>query len=229
MSSISIIIPVLNEEKNIARILQYLQYHQYGFVKEIIVVDGGSTDDTLQTAAINGAQVICSEKGRAKQMNAGAKAASGNILYFLHADSYPPRYYDKYIIDNINGIAGSGCFKMKFNSNHWLLKVSGWFTRFNSSWCRGGDQSLFIYKDLFYKAGAFNENYIIYEDNEILYRIRKVTGFTVIQDKPIITSARRYIENGVIRLQYIFLTIHIMHRLGYSHDKMLERYKKKVR
>jgi hypothetical protein len=84
--------------------------------------------------------LIQSEKGRAIQMNVGAKAATGNILYFLHCDSLP-RHFDR-IIDTVQNGNQAGCFRMKFDYRHPVLMISQWFTRFNHISCRGGDQSL---------------------------------------------------------------------------------------
>ena len=105
---ISVIIPVFNEAKNINGLLHYLKSHSAGFIREIFVVDAGSTDETLALLQKeNNIEVLTSEKGRAKQMNAGAKVAKGKPLYFLHADSYPPFHFDKYIIDTINKKQGA--------------------------------------------------------------------------------------------------------------------------
>ncbi|MEM7380208.1 MAG: glycosyltransferase, partial [Bacteroidota bacterium] len=86
---ISIIIPVLNEEAHIGSLLRHLKAQPLHFVKEIIVVDGGSSDKTVAVAIKHGASVLHSNKGRARQMNFGAKHASGDVLYFLHADTFP--------------------------------------------------------------------------------------------------------------------------------------------
>ena len=104
---ISIIIPVLNEAANIEKLLKHLSENSSGKNEiEIIVVDGGSSDDTFEIVnTMSGRaqsrplclQIINSERGRAKQMNKGAQVASGDILYFLHADSFPPKNFDKYI------------------------------------------------------------------------------------------------------------------------------------
>jgi rSAM/selenodomain-associated transferase 2 len=221
--TLSIIIPVLNEKENLKVLLPYLKNNSGGDV-EIVVVDGGSTDASLAVSQIEGINLVHSKKGRAIQMNAGAKAASGAILYFLHADTFPPKGFDKLIIDTVKSGNQAGCFRMRFDSNHWWLKLAGWFTRFHLKMCRGGDQSLFITKKLFDEIGGYNENYIIYEDNVLIAELYKRNTFTVLQ-KAVTTSARRYEEKGVWRLQYHFWRIHLMKRLGHSPDRLYEYYK----
>ena len=81
------------------------------------------------------------------------------MLYFLHADSVPPKNFDQYILDAIHKGSKAGCFKMKFDSSHWWLKLAGWFTQFNWKSCRGGDQSLFVDKKAFENLGGFNEGF----------------------------------------------------------------------
>ena len=86
-------------------------------------------------------------------MNAGASVAKGEILYFLHADSFPPEGYDQYIIDEVAKGNDAGCFRMRFDSNHWWLRLASWLTQFSWRACRGGDQSQFITKKLFEELG----------------------------------------------------------------------------
>ena len=165
---ISIIIPVLNEAETIKRLITYLITNASEKKNiEIIVVDGGSTDGTRQLvqaidAGDNGMlKLISSEKGRAKQMNKGAKASSGSVLYFLHADSFPPQNYDAFILSEIKKGNPAGCFRMQFDSNHWWLRLAGWLTKFNWRACRGGDQSQFITRQLFNEIGVYADTYNI--------------------------------------------------------------------
>ena len=163
MNKISIIIPILNEVETIEILLNHLLLNSSKEnISEIIIVDGGSTDgsQSIIPKFLN-VTLLHSEKGRAKQMNFGAKLATGNILYFLHADSFPPTDFDQAIINEIKKGNQAGCFKMQFNSNHWWLKIASWLTQFNWRACRGGDQSQFITKKLFQEIGGFNESYII--------------------------------------------------------------------
>lgn len=230
MNKISIIIPIINEVDAIARLLLHIENTISRTIDyEIIVVDGGSSDGSQkevlkQTNTI----LITSEKGRAKQMNAGAKAASGSILYFLHCDSFPPKNFDLEIVKQFNNGNFAGCFRMKFDYSHLILWVSQWFTRFNHISCRGGDQSLFVTKELFNEIGGFDESYLIYEDNEIIKRLYQKSKFVVIQ-KDLITSARRYRKNGVWTLQYHFTVIHLKRKLGHSIESMLGYYRKNVK
>lgn len=229
MSKISIIIPILNEVDAIHRLLLHIKNSISETIDyEIIVVDGGSTDgsqkEVLKHAKIN---FISSEKGRARQLNAGAQVATGTILYFLHCDSYPPNNFDVFILEEIKKGNLAGCFRMKFDFKHPVLVVSQWFTRVNHISCRGGDQSLFITKNLFKKIGGYDEKYSIYEDNEICKRLYQNKQFTIIPNF-IVTSARRYRENGVWRLQYYFTVIHLKRRLGHSVESMLAYYKKNI-
>lgn len=228
---ISIIIPVLNEANNIGRLLLHLtENSSYENVSEIIVVDGGSTDRTVETVkkfTLTDIKLISSPKGRAKQMNIGAKESTGKILYFLHADTFPPKNFDKFIIDKVKNGHEAGCFRMEFDSSHWWLRLAGWLTQFNLKACRGGDQSLFITKSLFDTIGGYNENYIIYEDNILIGELYKRRQFTVI-NKKIKTSARLYKKVGIWKLQYHFWTIHIKNWLGASADEMLAYYKKNI-
>lgn len=230
MNKISIIIPVFNEAKHIPKLLTYLLKNiSQDNVSDIIVVDGGSSDKT-QTNVSSFPEVVLltSEKGRAKQMNYGAKHANGNVLYFLHADSYPPKGFDKLIIEQINKNNLAGCFKMKFNTNHPWLKLASWFTQFSLKSCRGGDQSQFITKSLFYEIGRYNEDFTIYEDNDLIFKLYERKQFVVIQEW-LTTSARCYNTHGIWKLQLHYWAIHIQKRFGASPKKLNRYYSKHVK
>lgn len=225
---ISIIIPVLNEEKAISSILTYLTNNSSKeYIEEILVIDGGSNDKTAKIASTHGATVITSAKGRAKQMNLGANMAKGEILYFLHVDTLPPVYFDKSILQAVLNNHKAGCFQMSFDSDSWFLKIFAWLTRVNHTICRGGDQSLFITKELFTHSKGFNEDYIIYEDNEFIKRVYKETYFKILPEK-VKTSARRYEERGTIKLQFHFGVIHLKNLLGASPEELYDYYKRKI-
>jgi rSAM/selenodomain-associated transferase 2 len=171
--------------------------------------------------------LIDSPKGRAKQMNLGAKNAKGDILYFLHADTFPPKYFDQLIINQIKEGHNAGCFRMQFNSSHLWLKLASWLTQFSWRACRGGDQSQFISRKLFNLIGGYNENYIIYEDNILINELFARKQFVVI-NKKISTSARLYKKHGVWKLQYHFWTIYVKKWFGASADELFAYYKKHI-
>jgi len=227
---ISIIIPVLNEEKSLPKLLDYLlEIKNPKIIKELIIVDGGSSDSTLDILkSYPSIIVLQSEKGRAKQMNFGAKTATAKVLYFLHCDTFPPKNFDVAIVEQVQNGNHSGCFKMKFDNNHIVLKVSEWFTQFNYQSCRGGDQSLFVDRTIFEKLHGFNENLTIYEDNEFIARLYKNSKFTVIQ-KSVTTSARKYLTNGVWKLQFHFIMIHIKYSQGTSQKELQNYYQKNIK
>ena len=227
-NKLSIIIPVYNEEATIAKLITAIkQRSTFKQIAEIIVVDGGSIDNTIAIASTLNVTVISSDKGRAKQMNAGAKAAKGDILYFLHADTIPPYQFDCKILKTTTKDKAAGSFRMQFDSKSFFLKFFAWFTRINHKVCRGGDQSLFITKDLFFNLNGFNEEYIIYEDGELIERLYKSTKFAIIQDK-VTTSARKYQQKGMITLQYHFGIIHLKKTLGKSPEELHNYYKKNI-
>lgn len=225
---ISIIIPVLNEEDRIGELITFLYKNSTSKnIAEILVIDGGSNDNTVSLAKKTGAKVYKSEKGRAKQMNYGVRMAKGEILYFLHADTFPSKNFDQYIVNAISHNQQAGCFQMKFDSDNWALQFFAWFTRYNHMICRGGDQSLFISKELFKKTKGFNEDYIIFEDNEFIGRIYQKTNFNILPYH-VKTSARKYRKLGVFKLQYHFGVIHLKNYLGAGPDKLYDYYKRKI-
>jgi rSAM/selenodomain-associated transferase 2 len=228
-SAISIVIPALNEEGNIGLLLDYLFKNGKDEVAEIIVVDGGSRDRTPLLARKSGAKVLVSKKkGRASQMNLGAKAASSPVIWFLHADTYPPEGFGRMIASAIEQGADSGCFTLQFDDSHPLLSVYSWFTGFETTLFRFGDQSLFVKKTLFEAIGGFDERLMVMEDQEVVRRIRKEGEFVLLQE-PVVTSARKYRDNGVFTLQCIFSVIFMMYYIGASQDTLVHFYKKMIR
>jgi rSAM/selenodomain-associated transferase 2 len=223
---ISIIIPTFNEADQILTTIGQVNETSADDQFEIIVADGGSTDDTAALAKQGGAIVLNSpRKGRATQMNAGAKQAKGDILYFLHADTIPPKGYLVDIKEAVTNGYAAGCFMLSFDHSHWFLKANCWFTRFDVDAIRFGDQSLFVTKTAFEKAGGFAEGHIVMEDQELIKRLRKKVRFKIIK-KPVITSARKYLENGIYKTQGIFFLIFFLYKFGYSQHKLVRIYKK---
>lgn len=222
--AISIIIPVLNEANYIKKVLLAIAKNAgSNRIKEILVIDGGSTDQTTINAREYGATVINSKKGRAVQMNVGATKATGEILYFLHVDSLPPKNFDLAIFQAFEDGHEVGCFQMRFNSDSRFLKFFAWCTRINHQICRGGDQSMFITNKVFHENNGFNENYIIYEDNEFIGRIYKLKPFKIIPSA-VTTSARRYEERGMVMLQWHFGMIHLKYYMGAEPHELHQYY-----
>lgn len=227
---ISIIIPTYNEEENIAETIMEINKRDYeNLISEIIVSDGQGTDTTVLTASKAGAMVVvCEKKGRAAQMNYGASIAKEEILYFLHADSIPPPNFTKNIVDAFEKNYAAGCFRLAFDYEHWFLKANCWFTRFDVNAVRFGDQSLFVTKKVFRECGGFEESLLLMEDQEIIHRIKKYGRFTVMNGAAI-TSARKYLDNGIYRMQAIFFRIWFLYYLGYSQEYLLKLHKRLIR
>lgn len=225
---ISIIIPTLNEAGGIGALLAHLKNHSNPqHLREILVIDGGSKDATPARAVEGGAVAIQSARGRAVQMNRGAKVASGDILYFLHADTFPPVGFDLAILQAIENGYEAGCFRMRFDSGSRFLRFFAWFTRFNHPMCRGGDQSLFVSRRRFTELGGFNEAYRIYEDNEFTSRLYKKCAFTVLPVQ-VTTSARRYRGQNPLLLQFHFGVMHFKNMLGAGPDSLHRYYSRNI-
>jgi glycosyltransferase involved in cell wall biosynthesis len=202
----TVIIPTYNEAAHIQSTIEKLREHDEAkLITEIIVADGGSTDDTVAVAKDANVKVVVSTiKGRSAQMNYGASFAKENTVYFLHADTIPPKNFSTDIAMAIEQGYDAGCFMLSF------------------------DQSLFITKILFEKMNGFCEKHIVLEDQQLIKRVKKAARFTIIK-KPVLTSARKYIENGIYKTQGIFFIIYGMYRLGYSQQKLVAAYQKMIR
>ena len=169
MIKISIIIPAFNEADNIAKLVKHLIANSDNAITDIIVADGGSSDDTIRMANNAGAFAILSPvKGRAAQMNYAAGFAKGDVLYFIHADCFPPSHFVNDIRQAIADGYDMGRYRTKFDSGKTMLKINQWFTRFDLFICMGGDQTLFIKRMLFEKCNGFDESMKIMEEKSLV-------------------------------------------------------------
>ena len=210
----SVIIPTLNEEKNIGQLLSFFKGLNHHALLEIIVVDGDSTDDTLEIAKQYPVKTFLSPKrGRACQMNLGARQASGAILFFVHADVLPPHSCFDDILAALNDRYHYGCFAYHFSSENKWLNINSLFTRFSWMASGGGDQTLFIRKKIFESMGRFDENYCIMEDFDFIRRIKKKYPMKVI-NKPAQVSARKYDQNNYLKIQLANFLVFLLFRWG---------------
>jgi rSAM/selenodomain-associated transferase 2 len=223
---ISVIIPTYNEADNIGCLIESLKIYGEKHLHEIIIADSpNSTDTTKEIAQKLGAIAQKSpQKGRAFQMNFGASLATGEILYFVHADIKVNPDYAFDIVNAINSGHDFGCYRYQFDTDDWLLKVNAFCTRMPFIWCRGGDQTLFIRKKDFLKVGKFRDDYQIMEDYEFIIRAKKVLKFKIIP-KNVVVSARKYKTNSYLRVQKANLKVMRMFLSGKaSQEEMMETY-----
>ncbi len=226
---LSIIIPTLNEEGSIARLLSLLKQVQDDRVAEIIVADGKSSDRTLRVVEAFDVKVVESSiSQRSMQLNLGAQYATGDVLYFVHADTLPPETLLDDIEEALKHGFDLGCYRYKFDSKKKLLKVNSYFTRYDRIMCRGGDQSLFVTRKLFDRIGGYREDMLIMEDYDIITRARHYGLFRIIP-KNALVSARKYRNNSYLRVNFANLVVFMMYFMRCSQHSMVNTYKRLIR
>ena len=195
--TISVIIPALNEAPNLKRLLPRLSAAQ---PHEVIVADGGSADDTVATAIALGAKVVRASRGRARQMNAGAAAATGEHLLFLHADTDPPERFPDLVSTTLDrAMVSAGAFRFLLREPVLGSALIEWGVALRCALLQlpYGDQGLFVRRALFQSLGGFRD-WPILEDLAMVRHLRAL-GRIVITSEPALTSSRRWRDGGVIR------------------------------
>jgi len=218
----SVIIPVLHETNKINSLIEHLHALEGGRNSEVIIVDGSPTKDTIN--AINDEKIISisSEKGRAKQMNAGASIAQGEILIFLHADTkLPEDAFQKIRRVLEEGRYVGGAFYLRIDSDRVIFKLISHITSFLSRLTRipYGDQTIFIKKDYFNRIGRYGDIPVM-EDAELMRKIKRERKKICIIRDNVKTSPRRWEEKGIFYTILINQMIRILYFLGVSPDKL---------
>jgi len=223
MTRLSIIVPVLDEAANIVALQALAPLRARG--AEIIVVDGGSADGTAALAAPLADQVLVSERGRATQMNAGAAAARGDVLLFLHADTRLPADADRMILESLAQPRRVwGRFDVTVEGEHPLFPIIAWFmnTRSRLTGIATGDQAMFVRRDAFAKAGGFPEIALM-EDIEFARRLKRVSPPVCLRAR-VTTSGRRWETRGVLRTIFLMWRLRLAYFFGAKPEEVARRY-----
>lgn len=221
---LSVIIPVLNEAANIESVLRTLLPLRAGGA-ELIVVDGGSSDDTARRAAPLADQLIHAERGRAHQMNAGAAASRGGVLLFLHADTLLPDGAFDLMLD---GLAASrsawGRFDVRIAGRPPLLKLIALLMNLRSrlTGIATGDQAIFAKREDFFAVGGFPAQPLM-EDIELSGRLKQRSVPLCLRAR-VTTSGRRWETHGVCRTVLLMWSLRLRYRLGTPAEKLARSY-----
>jgi rSAM/selenodomain-associated transferase 2 len=223
VNTLSIIMPVLNEADGLIAALAALAPLRRRGV-EVIVVDGGSRDATVQYARPMADRVITSQAGRALQMNAGAGIAGGDVLLFLHSDTALPRDADRLIL---TGLAGSGFgwgrFDVRITGPRVLMIVAAMMNmRSRLTGIATGDQAVFVRRDAFVLVGGFPEIDLM-EDIALSRRLKTRSPPLCIRD-PVITSGRRWEKHGVMRTILLMWRLRLAYYFGGNPAALARRY-----
>jgi len=222
---LSIVVPMLNEAPALPDLLEHLLPLRRRGV-EVVLVDGGSEDGSVAIATCAGFEVIHAERGRARQMNAGAAAASGDVLLFLHADTRLPdgaiELIDAALAD---GRHAWGRFDVEFDLRTWTMDATafGMNLRSRLSGIATGDQALFMTRAAFDGVGGFPEQPLM-EDVEITGRLRRRSRPACIR-RPVLTSARRWQSRGPWRTILLMWRLRLAYWFGASPADLARQYR----
>lgn len=220
--NISVVIPVLNEEKTIAAslgALLALKPHQ------VIVVDGGSTDATRAICESFGVKVLASERGRARQMNEGARHARGEVLLFLHADTrLPDCAFGDVAAALVDPRFVGGRFDVELEGAHWMLKVIGWMISYRSRVTKvgTGDQAIFVRREVFERIGGYPDIPLM-EDIAFCRTLKRIGDVACLRSR-VVTSARRWEVDGVGRTILRMWVLKSLYLAGVSPARLNEFY-----
>ena len=225
---LSIIIPTLNEAGTLPACLTslYAEAEQAGRF-EVIIADGGSTDETVAIAGTYPAlTVVHSPRGRAKQLNAGARQTRGKHLWFLHADTLPPAGWWQHL-QNAVAQGTSATFSVHFSNqaSSALLRFYSRGSRLNHWSVRFGDQSLFVSRTIFRKLGGYREDHVLMEGHELARRLISTTGLQVLP-AAVTTSSRLYQQFGIVYTQAVFTLIFCLYYLGAGQKRLVQLYRR---
>jgi len=219
---VSVIIPTLNEASEIPSTLRSL-LSQHPRPAELIVADGGSTDDTLGAAEVGGARVVHSRPGRGRQLHAGATVATGKALLFLHADTRLPdgalRAIERALEDP--RVVG-GRFRLRYPHRHPVLGIIAFFSRFPWTWTSYGDSGFFVRRSVYGEIGGF-EDIPLLEDSRFFGRLRKA-GKVRVLPLTVVTSCRRFCRRGPLRQLLSNILLVLRYWTGGSSARMVDRY-----
>ena len=222
--TISVIIPVLNEESVIQKTLRGLPPWGETQRIEVIVVDGGSQDTTVDRARPH-ARILSTPRGRARQMNAGAEAARGDTLLFLHADTQLPRDAYRHIqaaLEDLDCVGGA--FRHTLDRGGPLYRFISFCSNLRAKWLGiiYGDQAVFVRRTVFEKLGGFREMEIL-EDGDFTFRLRKVGRIKLLRAS-VVTSARRWEKIGPVRTAFLMWVVALGYICGVRPDKLKRLY-----
>jgi rSAM/selenodomain-associated transferase 2 len=221
---VSIIIPVLNDAEHLRALLARLTQEAGDW--EVIVADGGSSDETDDILAeFPKIRKTVTLPGRGRQMNAGARAAHGAVLLFLHCDTYaPPGAIAELPALLSSHNADFGAFRIRFDPPVWLPRVLALATRVASPWCCFGDQAIFVRADFFFATGGFPEIPLL-EDVHWVRSAGKL-GRMIRSPHAVVSSARRFKKVGTVRQSWRNLSILIRDLLGQNPAELARLYDK---
>ena len=219
--------PVLNEAAALADYLRPLQSLRQRHC-ELIIVDGGSNDETVAIARSLADQVLTAVKGRALQMNAGAAVANGDILWFLHGDTLPPQNSDALIREALTKPSRIwGRFNVRLSGRHPLLRIVEIMMNLRSclTGITTGDQGIFICRETFEQIGGYPEIALM-EDIAISKSLKRIKR-PVCLLQSLLTSSRRWEQNGIIKTILLMWSLRLLYFFGADPKKLVRIYYKK--
>jgi rSAM/selenodomain-associated transferase 2 len=224
---VSVVVPAWNEAERLPRLLDALE-RCHPAPHEVIVVDGGSRDSTADLARRR-ARLIEAERGRASQQNAGAREASGEVLWFLHADCAPPPSAVEEIRGAIAQGAPGGCFQIAFLAEERTLHpLVPWIERGINTRTRvtrrgTGDQGLFVRREVFRDVGGFPP-WPLFEDVALAAGLSRA-GHPAVCRGPLETSPRRWLRHGVARTMALMWGLRLAYLAGASPESLASRWR----